>query len=181
MPTFVLLTSSADQGLQNAHRLNQPGVNATEQLRSLCPGVKRLFGYSLLGPWDQIDVFSAPSFAETRRALNWLRKRKPDENEICTAMPWSEFKQKLHRPPAQLAGPKATGLSQGLDLANDANGQTTEPGLKHGHASHQVMLLADLGDMDGRLSFLASGHERQIIKNFITASRHYFERGQSGG
>ncbi|MCV2371298.1 GYD domain-containing protein [Roseateles oligotrophus] len=169
MPNFVILTNSADQAVPKSRLFEPPSGKAAEQMQSACPAVKRLFGYSLLGPWDHIDIFSAPDMAEAGRALRWLDSHQTDTAETCTAMPWADFKQMLQRTKAPNSV-RAINAKSGHPIQNPEQAAEPNP------ASIQVSPRAQPESREGLRIGFASRYDRYMVSQFITASQQYFER-----
>ena len=60
MPTFILMTKLASSGLKDAGDRKKMGKEWMKKVKDLCPKVKWLAHYAILGPYDSMDIYEAP-------------------------------------------------------------------------------------------------------------------------
>jgi len=91
MATYVLMTRLTPA------LMNQPGKRAEfgrewkEAVDRLCPGVKWLAHYALLGPYDFMDIYEAPD-AETAAKVSLITHATGAQKaESWPAVPYSRF------------------------------------------------------------------------------------------
>jgi uncharacterized protein with GYD domain len=63
-----------------------------ERIRKECPGVRWLANYAILGPYDYLDIFEAPSELEAAKAIMLIRSFGRAQTETWTALPWERFR-----------------------------------------------------------------------------------------
>ncbi len=61
MPTFALMTKLAPAEVKNPALRAQRGRRWMARVRAKCPGVKWIAHYAMLGPYDFLDIYEAPS------------------------------------------------------------------------------------------------------------------------
>jgi uncharacterized protein with GYD domain len=73
MPLFVLMTRLAPETLENAPGRRAMGKEWLKKVRTACPDVKFVAHYSLLGPYDFMDIYEAPD-AETAHRVSLISR-----------------------------------------------------------------------------------------------------------
>lgn len=96
MTTFVLLTRLSPQALHQPRSYETLERHVAEQVRVHCPEVAWIGSYALLGPWDYLDIVSAPDLASMTRLSVLVRSHAQAHTEVWPAVAWPEFKQMLH-------------------------------------------------------------------------------------
>ena len=61
MATFILLTKLSSEGLGDPHKRENIGRKWFAEVKKKCPQVKWVDHYALLGPFDFMDIYEAPS------------------------------------------------------------------------------------------------------------------------
>lgn len=61
MATFVLLTKLSAESLGDPHKRERLGREWFEEVKAKCPEAKWINHYALLGPFDFMDIYEAPS------------------------------------------------------------------------------------------------------------------------
>jgi uncharacterized protein with GYD domain len=54
--------------------------------------VRWLANYAILGPYDYLDIFEAPSELEAAKAIMIIRSFGRAQTETWTALPWERFR-----------------------------------------------------------------------------------------
>ncbi len=61
MATYILLTKLSCAGLGDLHRRENIGRKWFSTVKKKCPDVKWIDHYALLGPFDFMDIYEAPT------------------------------------------------------------------------------------------------------------------------
>jgi uncharacterized protein with GYD domain len=67
------------------------GKKVAEKLKIECPEVRWISSYSILGPYDYLDLFEAPSADAAAKVAIIVRSFGHATTEIWTAEPWERF------------------------------------------------------------------------------------------
>jgi len=92
MQTFVMLTRIAPGSVGSAQALEQLERSVMERIRQSCEGVEWRASYAVLGPWDYVDIFQAPSIDIASKVSALIRIHGHAETEIWAATEWQHFK-----------------------------------------------------------------------------------------
>jgi uncharacterized protein with GYD domain len=95
MSTYVMLTRVSGDALRDPTSLGELGLRVTEKLHVECPEVKWLASYAVLGGYDYVDVFEAPSNEVATKVAVVVRSFGHASTETWPATPWEHFKQLL--------------------------------------------------------------------------------------
>ncbi len=90
MPTFILMTRLAAEGLHDAPGRRARGKAWLEKVRHCCPDVTWLAHYALLGPYDFMDIYEAPDLETAHRVSLISRSSGAVTAESWQAMPYEE-------------------------------------------------------------------------------------------
>jgi uncharacterized protein with GYD domain len=91
MPTFVLLTKLSPQIVQNIGQREAVGKQWMETVKVKCPGVKWIDHYALLGPYDFLDIYEAPSEEVAAKVAMITQAQGAMKAESWTAIPYKRF------------------------------------------------------------------------------------------
>jgi len=91
MATYVMLTKLSTEAVKDPRSVEELGRAVTQKLKTQCPQVKWLASYSLLGPYDYLDVFDAPDERLASQAALIVRSFGHAITETWTAIPWDRY------------------------------------------------------------------------------------------
>lgn len=101
MQTYVLLTRLSPEALQSPIAMEDFEKRAVGHISKECPDVKWLHSYALLGPYDYLDIFTAPDINEAVKVSAIIRSFGRAHSEIWEAMEWDNFKRIIESLPAR--------------------------------------------------------------------------------
>ncbi|MBC7224300.1 MAG: GYD domain-containing protein [Anaerolineae bacterium] len=95
MATFVLLTKVSSEGAKQVRSLAEMDREFDAKLRQLCPEVKRIASYALLGAYDFLHIFEAPDARVAAKVALIANSFGVATTQTLTAIPFHEFKEIL--------------------------------------------------------------------------------------
>ena len=103
MPQFIMLTRISAQSLHQPNSFETLERHAVDQVRKACPEVRWIADYAVMGPYDYVDIFEAPSIQAAMRVSALVRTYGHAHTEVWPALAWPEFRKMVH----ELPGPEA--------------------------------------------------------------------------
>jgi uncharacterized protein with GYD domain len=73
MPKFMLMTTLDQKAHSSAEGRRTAGKQWLKKVRKLCPGVKWIAHYAILGPYDFVDIYEAPD-VETAHKVSLISR-----------------------------------------------------------------------------------------------------------
>jgi len=101
MQTFILLTRLSPEALKSPASMEDFEKRAVRHIQKECPEVSWLQNYALLGPYDYLDIFTAPDMNTALKVSAIIRTFGRAHSEIWGATDWNSFKALLHSLPTQ--------------------------------------------------------------------------------
>ena len=92
MPLFVMLTRLVPGSVIVPSGLEEKEKRVMERIRAECPDVEWLSSYALLGPYDYLDLFKAPSVDAALRVSTLVRTQGHAQTEVWAGTEWYHFK-----------------------------------------------------------------------------------------
>ncbi len=99
MPTFIMLTRLSVDALRSPGTLEELERKVMERIRSECPNVEWINSFTILGPYDYVDIFRAPDTDTAFKVATIIRTFGHAYTEVWTATEWSRFKEMVRSLP----------------------------------------------------------------------------------
>jgi uncharacterized protein with GYD domain len=96
MGTYILLSRISPEAVKDPQALEDLGKRVTDKLNKECPEAKWLSSYSVLGPYDYVDIFEAPDNETATKVAVVIRSFGHATTETWPATPWERFKAIVH-------------------------------------------------------------------------------------
>lgn len=93
MSIFVLLTRLNTDAVRSPARLDELERQVVDRIRLDCPDVEWLGSYAVLGPYDYMDIFSAPDCDAAMRVSVLVRTFGHAHTEVWPATEWDRFRE----------------------------------------------------------------------------------------
>jgi uncharacterized protein with GYD domain len=90
-----MLTRLSPDAADSADRIEQLEEVAVERIRKECPKVRWIQNLAVLGPYDYLDIFSAPDNDTAMKVATIIRTSGHAHVEIWAAEQWLRFKTML--------------------------------------------------------------------------------------
>jgi len=91
MPTFVLMTRLSPESVNQAEVRREMGRQWLRKVKRACPEVKWHAHYALLGPYDFMDIYEAPSVTVAHKVSVISRQEGAVSAESWQALPYERF------------------------------------------------------------------------------------------
>lgn len=91
MPTYVMLTRLSPEAVKDPKFVESLERKVTDKIHKNCPDVKWIQSYSVLGPYDYVDIFEAPSPEMATKVALIVRSFGHGTTETWIATPWERF------------------------------------------------------------------------------------------
>lgn len=102
MSTFVMLTRLGPEAARRPHMLEALERDVARVVRDTCPDVTWVMNLALLGPYDYLDVFRAPSLDEAMKVAAVVRLAGHAQTEVWSAVQWDRFRDLMAQLPEEI-------------------------------------------------------------------------------
>jgi uncharacterized protein with GYD domain len=99
MSTFIMLTTVSPEALRSPKGVEVLERVAMTAVRAECPGVEWLASYAILGPYDYLDIFTAPDIETATRVATLVRIAGHAHTEVWPATEWTRYKEMVRELP----------------------------------------------------------------------------------
>lgn len=99
MSTFVMLTRVSPETLRSPRGVEVLERVAMTAVRAECPGVEWLESYAVLGPYDYLDIFTAPDIETATKVATLVRIAGHAHTEVWPATEWTRYKEMVRELP----------------------------------------------------------------------------------
>ena len=101
MPTYVLMTKLAPSSLRGRRVASRDWI---AKVAALCPDLKWIAHYALLGPYDFMDFYEAPNDKTAFRVSLLSRELGASTAESWPALPYDKYLKVADRVDASIGG-----------------------------------------------------------------------------
>lgn len=91
MPTFILMTKLDSGVLKDAGGRKKVGNEWIRKVRDVCPEVKWMAHFAILGPYDSMDIYEAPDVETAHKVSLISRSAGAVSAESWQALPYENF------------------------------------------------------------------------------------------
>ena len=96
MPEYVLMTRLSSELTRDPRGREAVGKEWKKRVDEVCPGVRWIAHYALLGPYDFMDIYEAPDHETAHRVSLISRMGGAIKAESWPAMPYEQFVAMAH-------------------------------------------------------------------------------------
>ena len=93
MATYILLTRLTPEAVSEPKFVEKLERKVADRIRKHCPEVKWVGSYSVLGPYDYVDIFEAPNGETATKVALLVRSLGHATTETWVATKWDRFVQ----------------------------------------------------------------------------------------
>lgn len=93
METFIMLTRLSPEAVSRPRFVEKIEKKVVDRIRKACPEVKWIGSYSVLGPYDYVDIFEAPDGEIATKVALLVRSLGHATTETWVATEWDRFVQ----------------------------------------------------------------------------------------
>src|SRR4051812_31393063 len=107
MATYILLTRMTAEGMRDLSAFQEMNTHVDEKLHEEGVHVNWLSHYTILGPYDYLDIFEAKDNEDAAKVALIIRSFGQATTEVWPAVPWDRFEhltgnsQRIQRKPAK--------------------------------------------------------------------------------
>ena len=91
MATYAMLTRLSPEALTQPEAVAELNKRVEDRIQQVCPNVKWLANYAVLGPYDYLDVFEAPDPDTATKVSLLVRSFGHATTETWLVTPWERF------------------------------------------------------------------------------------------
>lgn len=91
MPIFILLTKLGGELIQDPKERIKKGKEWLEKVKKVCPEVKWIAHYSILGPYDFMDIYEADNVETAHKVSLISRMYGATSAESWEALPYEKY------------------------------------------------------------------------------------------
>lgn len=91
MQTFILLTRLISEEVSPSFTIRLKEERVVSKIRESCPEVTWIHDYTVLGPWDYVDIFRAPDMDTAFKVSALVRLYGGAHTEIWPVIEWKDF------------------------------------------------------------------------------------------
>jgi uncharacterized protein with GYD domain len=91
MATYIMLTRLSPEAVSDPKYVEKLERKVADRIRKNCPEVKWIGSYSVLGPYDYVDIFDAPDGDAATKVALLVRSFGHGVTETWVATPWDRF------------------------------------------------------------------------------------------
>jgi uncharacterized protein with GYD domain len=91
MPTYVTLTRLNPEAVKEPKNVESLEKKVWDQIKKKCPEVKWIGSYSVLGPYDYLDIYEAPNEDSATKVSLIIRSFGHATTETWIATPWDHY------------------------------------------------------------------------------------------
>jgi len=93
METFIMLTRLSPEAVSEPKFIEKVEKKVVDRIKKACPEVKSIGSYSVLGPYDYVDIFEAPNGEIATKVALLVRSLGHATTETWVATKWDRFVQ----------------------------------------------------------------------------------------
>ena len=91
MSTYIMLTRLSPDAVGQPKFVEKLERKVSDHIRESCPEVRWIGSYSVLGPYDYVDIFEAPDSDSATKVALLVRSFGRGTTETWVATPWDRY------------------------------------------------------------------------------------------